>query len=104
MRVQRVRLAGAGNPTLLPGVELAWQLSGGDVQLVKQAIQPQARKPIKLWQRISEARQGRGYHRDVWRGRRRLSIGQRAVPERTHFSEAVQSLRFMVPGTLCEFQ
>ena len=40
---KELRLAGAGNPTLLPGiVELAWQLSGGDAQAVKEAIQPQA--------------------------------------------------------------
>jgi hypothetical protein len=36
-------LAGASNPILLPGiVELAWQLSAGDVQFVQQAMQPQS--------------------------------------------------------------
>jgi hypothetical protein len=38
-----LRLAGASDGTLLPGIiDLAWQLSGGDVQLVKQAVQPQS--------------------------------------------------------------
>ena len=36
-----LRLAGASNPTLLPAIiDLAWQLSRGDVAYVKQAIQP----------------------------------------------------------------
>ena len=39
---RELRQAGASNPTLLPAtIDLAWQLSGGDVQFVKQAIQPQ---------------------------------------------------------------
>jgi len=39
---KELRQAGASNPTLLPAtIDLAWQLSGGDVQFVKQAIQPQ---------------------------------------------------------------
>ena len=39
---RELRQAGASNPTLLPStIDLAWQLSGGDVQFVKQAIQPQ---------------------------------------------------------------
>ncbi len=39
---KELRLAGASNPTLLPGIiDLAWLLSNGDVSFVKQAIQPQ---------------------------------------------------------------
>jgi hypothetical protein len=38
---KELRLAGASNPTLLPGIiDLAWRVSGGDVQFVTQAIQP----------------------------------------------------------------
>ena len=38
---KELRLAGASNPTLLPSIiDLAWQLSGGDVQFVKQVMQP----------------------------------------------------------------
>ena len=45
---RELRLAAASNPTLLPAiVDLAWQLSGGDVQFVKQAIQPQAPEAYK---------------------------------------------------------
>jgi hypothetical protein len=37
-----LRLAGKSNPTLLPAiVDLAWHLSGGDAQFVKQAMQPE---------------------------------------------------------------
>jgi hypothetical protein len=40
---KELRLAGASNPSLLPAViDLASQLSHGDLQLVKQAIQPQS--------------------------------------------------------------
>ncbi|MDQ2920443.1 MAG: hypothetical protein M3R52_02330 [Acidobacteriota bacterium] len=36
-----LRLAGAADPTLLPGIiDLAWQISGGDAEFVKRAIQP----------------------------------------------------------------
>jgi len=39
---KELRLAAARNPTLLPAViDLAWQLSDGDVQFVMQSIQPQ---------------------------------------------------------------
>ena len=39
---KELRVAGASNPTLLPAViDLAWQLSEGDAQFVKQSIQPQ---------------------------------------------------------------
>jgi tetratricopeptide (TPR) repeat protein len=39
---KELRSAGTSDPKLLPGIiELAWQLSDGDVQFVKQAIQPQ---------------------------------------------------------------
>lgn len=45
---KELRLAGASNPTLLPGiVEFAWQLSAGDVQFVKQALQPQSPEAYK---------------------------------------------------------
>lgn len=38
---KELRLAGASNPTLMPGIiDLAWRLSGGDVQFVRQAIEP----------------------------------------------------------------
>jgi hypothetical protein len=38
---KELRLAGASNPTLLTGIiDLAWRVSGGDVQFVTQAIQP----------------------------------------------------------------
>ena len=38
-----LRLAGAGNATLLPAIiDLAWQLSRGDVAYVRQAIQPKS--------------------------------------------------------------
>lgn len=38
---KELRLAGASNPTLLPGIiDLAWQVSGGNVQFVTQAIEP----------------------------------------------------------------
>lgn len=40
---KELRLAGASNPILLPGiVELAWRLSAGDVEFVKQSMQPQS--------------------------------------------------------------
>ena len=36
-----LRVAGAADPTLLPGIiDLAWQISGGDAQFVNRAIQP----------------------------------------------------------------
>ncbi|MCM3874771.1 MAG: tetratricopeptide repeat protein [Pyrinomonadaceae bacterium] len=39
---KELRVAGASNPSLLPAViDLAWQLSEGDAQFVKQSIQPQ---------------------------------------------------------------
>jgi hypothetical protein len=45
---RELRLAGASSPTLLAGiVELAWQLSGGDVQSVKEAMQPQSFEAYK---------------------------------------------------------
>jgi len=38
---RELRLAGASNPTLMPGIiDLAWRLSGGNVQFVTQAIDP----------------------------------------------------------------
>lgn len=38
---KELRLAGASNPTLMPGIiDLAWRLSGGNVQSVVQAIAP----------------------------------------------------------------
>ena len=40
---KELSLAGASDPTLLPGIiDLAWQLSKGDVQFVKRSIQPQS--------------------------------------------------------------
>lgn len=45
---KELRLAGASSPSLLAGiVELAWQLSGGDVQFVKEAMQPQSPETYK---------------------------------------------------------
>lgn len=39
---KELSLAGASNPTLLPAIiDLAWRLSGGDVQFVKQVMQPE---------------------------------------------------------------
>ncbi len=38
---QELRLAAASNPTLIPGVvDLAWRISGGNVQFLLEAIQP----------------------------------------------------------------
>src|SRR5882672_9424610 len=38
---KELRLAGASNPTLLPGIiDLAWRVSGGNVQFVTRAIEP----------------------------------------------------------------
>jgi hypothetical protein len=38
---RELRLAGGSNPTLMPGIiDLAWRVSGGNVQFVKQAIEP----------------------------------------------------------------
>jgi hypothetical protein len=38
---RELRFAGASNPTLMPGIiDLAWRLSGGNVQFVTQAIEP----------------------------------------------------------------
>jgi len=38
---RELRLAGASNPTLLPGViDLAWRVFGGDVEFVERAIEP----------------------------------------------------------------
>lgn len=38
---KELRLAGASNPTLMPGiVDLAWRVSGGNVQFVTRAIEP----------------------------------------------------------------
>ena len=38
---KELRLAGASNPTLMPGIiDLAWRVSGGDAQFVTRAIQP----------------------------------------------------------------
>ena len=38
---RELRLAGTSNPTLLPGIiDLAWRLSGGDVQFVTRVIEP----------------------------------------------------------------
>ncbi len=46
---KELRLAGASNPILLPGiVELAWQLYGSDAHLVKQAIQPQSPEAYRV--------------------------------------------------------
>ena len=40
---KELRLAGASNPTLLPGtIDLAWQLSAGDAQFVLRVIAPQS--------------------------------------------------------------
>jgi tetratricopeptide (TPR) repeat protein len=45
---KELRLAGASDPKLLPGIiDLAWQMSGGDVQFVKQAVQPQSTEAYK---------------------------------------------------------
>jgi tetratricopeptide (TPR) repeat protein len=45
---RELRLAGASSPPLLAGiVELAWQLSAGDVQSVKEAMQPQSFETYK---------------------------------------------------------
>jgi tetratricopeptide (TPR) repeat protein len=45
---KELRLAGASNPILLPGIiDLAWQLSKGDVQFVKQSIKPQTPESYK---------------------------------------------------------
>jgi hypothetical protein len=45
---KELRLAGASNPTLLPGIiDLAWQLSKGDVQFVKRSIQPRSSESYK---------------------------------------------------------
>jgi Flp pilus assembly protein TadD len=45
---KELRLAGASDPTLFPIIiDLAWQLSRGDIQLVKQAIQPQSPESFK---------------------------------------------------------
>jgi hypothetical protein len=39
---KELRLAGASNPTLMPGIiDLAWRVSGGDVQFVTRAIAPE---------------------------------------------------------------
>jgi hypothetical protein len=39
---KELRLAGASNPTLLPGIiDLAWRVSGGNVQFVTRAIEPE---------------------------------------------------------------
>ena len=38
---KNLRLAGASNPTLMPGIiDLAWRISGGNVQFVTRAIEP----------------------------------------------------------------
>src|SRR6185295_17125263 len=38
---RELRLAGASNPTLMPGIiDLAWRLSGGNVEFVTQAMDP----------------------------------------------------------------
>ncbi len=38
---KELRLAGISNPTLMPGIiDLAWRVSGGDVQFVTRAIEP----------------------------------------------------------------
>ena len=38
---RELRLAGASNPTLMPGViDLAWRVSGGNVEFVEEAIKP----------------------------------------------------------------
>lgn len=43
-----LRLAGTSDPTLLPGtIDLAWQLSGGNVDYVLQAVQPRAPEAYK---------------------------------------------------------
>lgn len=40
---RELRLSGEADPTLLPAViDLAWQLSGGDIEFIKQAIQPRS--------------------------------------------------------------
>ena len=45
---KELRLAAASDPTLLPAIiDLAWQLSGGDVNAVKQAIQPRSAESYK---------------------------------------------------------
>src|SRR5439155_15177905 len=39
---RELRLAGASNPTLLPGIiDLAWRVYGGNTQYVEQAIAPE---------------------------------------------------------------
>ena len=39
---RELRLAGASNPTLMPGIiDLAWRVSGGDVEFVTRAIAPE---------------------------------------------------------------
>lgn len=39
---RELRLAGASNPSLMPGIiDLAWRLSGGNVQYIEQAIAPE---------------------------------------------------------------
>lgn len=45
---KELRLAGASNPTFLPAIiDLAWQLSGGDVEFVKRSVEPQAPTAFK---------------------------------------------------------
>jgi len=40
---KELRLAGASNPTLMPGIiDLAWRVSGGNAEFVTQAIRPEA--------------------------------------------------------------
>ncbi len=46
---KELRLAASSNPTLMPGViDLAWRLSSGNAQFVKQAIQPESPEAYQL--------------------------------------------------------
>lgn len=45
---KELRLAASSDPTLLPGIiDMAWQLSRGDVEFVKQSIQPETPESYK---------------------------------------------------------
>lgn len=88
---KELRLAGASNPTLLPAIiDLAWQLSGGDVQFVKQVMQPET---TGSFQALADYFKRRGAFAEAIEMLR--SAGSAAEPARRQLSgELIAARRF----------
>ncbi len=94
---KELRLAGASNPTLMPGIiDLAWRLSGGNVQFVEQAIEPGTPEAYQaLGQYLRE-------HKEVDAAiAMYTAAGSAAEQDRRSFlAELIAAKRFKEAGTL----